>query len=123
MSETEFRNPKPPLKISNVRNNSNREPIKIFDRFDSLSEDESLNETPEANDAYEEIISRDKSGKFDTQAKNKYNSGFRRRKGNQGIGNNKKMFFISSKKLFSFSKYSNFCISVFPSFSPCYPLL
>ena len=30
-----------------------------------------------------------------------------------------KMFFISSKKLFSFSKYSNFCISVFPSFSPC----
>ena len=29
-----------------------------------------------------------------------------------------KMFFISSKKLFSFSRYSNFCISVFPSFSP-----
>ena len=29
-----------------------------------------------------------------------------------------KMFFISSKKLFSFSKYSNFCISAFPSFSP-----
>ena len=34
-----------------------------------------------------------------------------------------KMFFISSKKLFSFSRYSNFCISIFPSFSPCYPLL
>ena len=30
-----------------------------------------------------------------------------------------KMFFISSKKLFSFSSYSNFCISVFPSFFPC----
>ena len=29
------------------------------------------------------------------------------------------MFFISSKKLFSFSRYSNFPISVFPSFSPC----
>ena len=27
-----------------------------------------------------------------------------------------KMFFTSSKKLFSFSRYSNFCISVFPSF-------
>ena len=27
-----------------------------------------------------------------------------------------KMFFISSKKLFSFSRYSNFCISVFPFF-------
>ena len=26
--------------------------------------------------------------------------------------------FISSKKLFSFSRYSNFCISVFPYFSP-----
>ena len=34
-----------------------------------------------------------------------------------------KMFFISSKKLFSFSRYSNFCISVFPSFSSCQPLL
>ena len=34
-----------------------------------------------------------------------------------------KMFFISSKKLFSFSRYSNFCISTFPSFSPCQPLL
>ena len=29
-----------------------------------------------------------------------------------------KMFFISCKKLFSFSWYSNFCISVFPSFFP-----
>ena len=29
-----------------------------------------------------------------------------------------KMVSISSKKLFSFSRYSNFCISVFPSFSP-----
>ena len=29
-----------------------------------------------------------------------------------------KMFFISSKKLFSFSKYSNFCIFIFPSFFP-----
>ena len=29
-----------------------------------------------------------------------------------------KMFFISSKKLFSFSRYSSFCISVFPSFLP-----
>ena len=34
-----------------------------------------------------------------------------------------KMFFISSKKLFSFSRYSSFCIFVFPSFSPCQPLL
>ena len=29
-----------------------------------------------------------------------------------------KMFFISSKKLFSFSKYSSFCISVLPSSFP-----
>ena len=29
-----------------------------------------------------------------------------------------KMFFISSKKLFSFSTCSNFCISVFPCFLP-----
>ena len=28
-----------------------------------------------------------------------------------------KMFFISSKKLFSFSRYSSFCIFIFPSFS------
>ena len=34
-----------------------------------------------------------------------------------------KIFFTSSKKLFSFSRYSHFCISVFPSFSPCPPLL
>ena len=35
----------------------------------------------------------------------------------------RKMFFISSKTLFTFSRYSNFCISVFPFFSPCQPLL
>ena len=29
-----------------------------------------------------------------------------------------KMFFISSKKLFLFSRYSNFCIFIFPSFFP-----
>ena len=29
-----------------------------------------------------------------------------------------KMFFISSKKLFSFLRYSNFCIFVFPAFFP-----
>ena len=34
-----------------------------------------------------------------------------------------KMLFMSSKKLFSFSRYSNFCISVLPSFSTCRPLL
>ena len=34
-----------------------------------------------------------------------------------------KMFFISSKKLFSFSRYLFFCVSIFPSFSPCQPLL
>ena len=33
-----------------------------------------------------------------------------------------KMFFISFKKLFSFSRYLGFCISVFHSFSPCQPL-
>ena len=32
-----------------------------------------------------------------------------------------KMFFISSKKLFSFSRCSNFCISIFSSFSLCQP--
>ena len=62
-SETEFRNPKGPLKISNVTYNSNREPIKIFNRFDCLSEDESLNEIPEVKDANEKTNSRDKSGK------------------------------------------------------------
>ena len=34
-----------------------------------------------------------------------------------------KMFFISSKKLFLFSRYLNFCIFVFPSFFPRYLLL
>ena len=34
-----------------------------------------------------------------------------------------KMLFISSKKLFLFSRYSIFCISVLPSFSTCPPLL
>ena len=34
-----------------------------------------------------------------------------------------KILFISSKKLSSFSRYSNFCISIFPSFSACQPLL
>ena len=33
-----------------------------------------------------------------------------------------KMFFISSKKLFLFLRYSNFCIFVYPSFSSCQPL-
>ena len=33
-----------------------------------------------------------------------------------------KMLFMSSKKLFLFSKYSNFCVSILPSFSPCWPL-
>ena len=87
ISETELRNPKRSLKINSVRNYSNREPIKTFNRFDCLSDDESLNEIPEANDAHEKIISRNKSGKSDTQVKNKYNSGFYRRQGNQRIGN------------------------------------
>ena len=39
------------------------------------------------------------------------------------LQNLRKMLFISPKKLFSFSRYSNFCISIFPSFSPCQPLL
>ena len=34
-----------------------------------------------------------------------------------------KMFFTWSKKPFLFSRYLNFCISVFPFFSPCQPLL
>ena len=34
-----------------------------------------------------------------------------------------KILFISFKKLFSFSRYSNFCISVLPSFPTCWPLL
>ena len=44
---------------------------------------------------------------------------------NQSIALQKlwRMLFISSQKLFSFSRYSIFCISIFPSFSPCQPLL
>ena len=34
-----------------------------------------------------------------------------------------KKLFISSKKLFSFSRYSNLCISDLPSFPTCRPLL
>ena len=34
----------------------------------------------------------------------------------------RKMFFISSNKLFSFSRYSNFCIFFFPFLFPCQPL-
>ena len=34
-----------------------------------------------------------------------------------------KMLFIQSKKFFSFLRYSNFCISAFPLFFPCWPLL
>ena len=34
-----------------------------------------------------------------------------------------RIFYISSKKHFLVSRYSNFCISVFPSFSTCQPLL
>ena len=34
-----------------------------------------------------------------------------------------KMFFISTKKLFSFLRYSDICISFFTSFSVCQPLL
>ena len=37
--------------------------------------------------------------------------------------NYEKCFFISFEKLFSFSRYSNFCIFVFPSFSARQPLL
>ena len=33
------------------------------------------------------------------------------------------MLFISSKNLFSFSGYSNFCITILPFFSPCQPVL
>ena len=33
------------------------------------------------------------------------------------------MFFISSKKLFLFLRCTDFCFSVFLSFSPCHPLL
>ena len=34
-----------------------------------------------------------------------------------------KMLFISPKKLFSFSRYPNLCITVLPSFSDCWLLL
>ena len=34
-----------------------------------------------------------------------------------------KMLFISSEKLFLFWRYSNFCVSIFPFFSPCWSLL
>ena len=34
-----------------------------------------------------------------------------------------KILSISSKKPFSLLRYSNFCISIFPSCSPCQPLL
>ena len=33
------------------------------------------------------------------------------------------LFFILSKNFFSFLRYSDFCISLFSSFSPCQPLL
>ena len=88
-SETEFRNPKRP-DVRNVRNNSKREPIKRFNKFDCLSEDESLNETPEANDSNEKIFSSNKTGKSDKQDKNKCNSRFHQRIWNQRIGNNTK---------------------------------
>ena len=42
---------------------------------------------------------------------------------NDSPSKTKRCFFISSKKLFPFSRYSNFCISVFPSFFSCQPLL
>ena len=66
-SEIEFRNPKRPLKINNVGNNSNREPIKTVNGFDCLSEKESLNEIPEVNASNEKLVSCDKSGKSDTK--------------------------------------------------------
>ena len=64
-SEIEFRNPKRRLKINNIRNNSNREPIKTFNRIDCLSEDELLNEIPEGNGSNEKLVSCNKSGKSD----------------------------------------------------------
>ena len=82
-SEAEFRNAKRPLKINNARNNSNRKPIKTFNRFDCLSE-ESLNEIPGANDSNAKSVSRNKSGKSNTQ---EYNSRLHRRKENQKIDN------------------------------------
>ena len=35
----------------------------------------------------------------------------------------KKVFFIATKMIFSFSRYSTFCTFVFPSFFPFQPLL
>lgn len=49
--------------------NSNREPITTFNRFDCISKGQSLNETPEANDSIrtnEKLFFR-KSGKSDTK--------------------------------------------------------
>ena len=89
-SETEFKNPKRPLKISNIRNNSKREPIETFNRFDCLSGEESLNEIPEANDSNEKTVSRNKIRISDVQVKNKFNWRFHPRKGNQRIGKSTK---------------------------------
>ena len=89
-SEIEFRNSKRPLKINNVRNNSNREPINTVNGFGCLLENESLNEIPEVNASNEKLVSCDKSGKSDTKNKSKYDSRFHRRKGNQRIGNSTK---------------------------------
>ena len=36
---------------------------------------------------------------------------------------NEKMFFISSKNLFLFSRYSDFCAFIFPFFFRCQPML
>ena len=88
-SEKEFRNPKRPLKINNVRNNQNRQPMKTFNRFDWLSEDESLNEIPEGNEWNEKLVSYNKSRKTDAKDKKKYISRFHRRIGNQRIDNKK----------------------------------
>ena len=44
------------MKINSVINNSSREPIKTFNRFNCLSEDKSLNEIPKANDANEKLV-------------------------------------------------------------------
>ena len=42
---------------------------------------------------------------------------------NDSPSKNMEDVFISSEKLFSFSKYSNVCTSIFPSFSPYQSLL
>ena len=54
-----------------LRIDLNREPIKTFDRFECLLENESLNEIPEANDLKETLVSCNKNGKSHTQDKNK----------------------------------------------------